>query len=67
MADSWPPVCLASREKEVDPFVQERRQLFSEILQFLTHQRSHKHRKQDEIHEHLGGRYAPLCAERSFR
>ena len=28
MADSRPPVCLASRKKEIDPFVQERRQLF---------------------------------------
>jgi hypothetical protein len=39
----WRPVCFASRKKKAHPFMQEGGQLFLEVLQFLTHQGSHKH------------------------
>jgi serine/threonine protein kinase len=59
----WRPVCFASRKKKAHPFMQEGWQLFLEVLQLLAHQRSHKHRKQNEIHEHLRGCEFSLTAE----
>jgi hypothetical protein len=62
----WRPVCFASRKKKAHPFMQEGRQLFLEVLQFLTHQGSHKHWKQNEVHEHLRGCEFSLTAEWSL-
>jgi hypothetical protein len=61
-----PPVCFASCKKKAHAFMQESGQLFFECLELLTHQGSHKHRKQNEIHEHLRGSEFSLTAEWSL-
>ena len=61
------PIRFASRQKEIDPFADKRRQVPSEHLCLIAHQRAHEHRQQNQIHENLSCGDASFVAEGPLR